>query len=105
MIENIILILISVAIALILATLIIILSIILPNERKKPKKVEEILDIAPHRDCGACSYPNCEAYAKAISEDPSIIKKHKCPFMFKDSKKIDELEKILDYKIKNTKSN
>lgn len=103
MIDNIVIILVSVAIALTLATLILVVSILLPKEKKKPEKVEKILQIAPHRDCGACGYANCEQYAEALAKKPSLANEDKCPFMFKDAHKLSELEKILGIKIKKKK--
>ncbi|MFO7929391.1 MAG: (Fe-S)-binding protein [Candidatus Humimicrobiaceae bacterium] len=103
MVDNIIIILVSVAIALTLATLILIASILLPKEKKKPEKAEKILQIAPHRDCGACGYANCEQYAEALAKNPSLVNEDQCPFMFKDAQKLSELEKILGIKIKKPK--
>ena len=93
--DNLIIILISVAISLLLGILIILINTILPKEKKKSDKVEEILKIMPKRDCGSCGYPGCEKYAEAIAKNPEIALKDKCPFMMKDKEKLSELEKIL----------
>ncbi|MDD3776272.1 MAG: (Fe-S)-binding protein [Actinomycetota bacterium] len=96
-------ILVSVAIALFLAILIILVSIILPKEKKKPEKVEQILQIMPKRDCGACGFIGCEDYARAVAEDPSLAQEHKCPFILRDEQKLPELEKLLGVKIDKSK--
>jgi len=96
-------ILIFAAIALFLGILIVVTSSLLPKEKEKSKKVQEILRIIPKRDCGACGYINCEKYAEAIAENPDVVLKDKCPFMLRDKEKISELEKILGIKINKDK--
>ena len=96
-------ILIFVAIALFLGILIVVTSSLLPKEKEKSKKVQEILRIIPKRDCGACGYINCEKYAEAIAENPDVVLKDKCPFMLRDKEKLSELEKILGIKINKDK--
>ncbi len=95
MTDTIIIILASVALALFLGILIILVNTLLPKERKKPEKVERLLEIVPKRDCGACGYAGCEEYVKAIVEDPERAKTEKCPLMSRDKKKIEEVENIL----------
>ena len=34
-------------------------------------RVEEVSELLPHADCGACGYAGCHAYAVALVEDPS----------------------------------
>lgn len=36
-------------------------------------KVEQIRDVLPHFDCGACGFAGCSSYAKAVAEKPSLI--------------------------------
>ena len=104
MINNLTVILIFVSIALFLGILIVVTYSLLPKEKDKPKKVQEILKIIPKRDCGACGYAGCEKYAEAIAENPEVALKDKCPFMFRDKEKLSELEKILGIKIGNGKN-
>ncbi len=104
MINNLTVILIFISIALFLGILIVATYSLLPKEKDKPKKVQEILKIIPKRDCGACGYAGCEKYAEAIAENPEVALKDKCPFMFRDKEKLSELEKILGIKIGNEKN-
>jgi electron transport complex protein RnfB len=39
---------------------------------KEDQKVEEIFEVLPHNNCGACGFPGCLAFAKAVSEDSSL---------------------------------
>ena len=36
-------------------------------------KVEQVHKILPHLDCGACGFPGCSQYAKAVIENPELI--------------------------------
>ncbi|MBN1393274.1 MAG: RnfABCDGE type electron transport complex subunit B [Sedimentisphaerales bacterium] len=36
-------------------------------------KVEQVHNVLPHFDCGACGYAGCASYAKAVVEKPSLI--------------------------------
>ncbi|MBM3707630.1 MAG: hypothetical protein FJW69_04705 [Actinobacteria bacterium] len=101
--ENLIIILIFVAIALLLGILILVINSLLPKEKEKSKKIVEILEIIPKRDCGACGYAGCEKYAQVIAENPEVALKDKCPFMIKDKAKLQQLEKILGIKLKMDK--
>jgi len=35
----------------------------------------QVYDILPHLDCGACGYPGCSGYAKAVIADPQLLGK------------------------------
>jgi len=37
------------------------------------KAVEDIKEILPGTNCGACGYSGCEEYAKQLAEDPSKL--------------------------------
>jgi len=99
MINNLTVILIFISITLFLGLLIVVTHGLLPKEKDKPKKVQEILEIMPKRDCGACGYAGCDKYAEAIAENPEVALKNKCPFMLRDKEKLSELEKTLGIKI------
>ncbi len=103
MTDTIIIILVSVAIALFLGILIMLINTLLPKEKKKPEKIQRLMELMPKRDCGACGYAGCEEYVKAVSENPETVLKYKCPFMFKDKQKLAEFEKILEIKIRPEK--
>jgi electron transport complex protein RnfB len=36
-------------------------------------RVAEIYGALPHLDCGACGYPGCSGYAKAVTADPELL--------------------------------
>jgi RnfABCDGE-type electron transport complex B subunit len=36
-------------------------------------KVEEVYNVLPHIDCGACGFAGCASYAKAVVADPELI--------------------------------
>ncbi len=38
-------------------------------------KIEQIHEALPHLDCGACGFPGCGQYAKAVLADPELIGK------------------------------
>ncbi|HEG43731.1 MAG TPA: RnfABCDGE type electron transport complex subunit B, partial [Phycisphaerales bacterium] len=38
-------------------------------------KVEQIHEALPNIDCGACGFPGCGQYAKAVAEDPELLGK------------------------------
>ncbi len=50
--------------------------LLIASERLKvpadPKFVA-IYDALPHLDCGACGYPGCSGYAKAVQADPQLL--------------------------------
>ncbi len=36
-------------------------------------KIDQVHQILPHLDCGACGFPGCSQYAKAVIENPDLI--------------------------------
>jgi Na+-translocating ferredoxin:NAD+ oxidoreductase RNF subunit RnfB len=38
-------------------------------------KIEQVHEALPNIDCGACGYPGCGQYAKAVSEEPELLGK------------------------------
>lgn len=54
------------------------LVLLIASEKLKVKedpKVERIKQALPNLDCGACGFPGCSQYAKAVSENPDLIGK------------------------------
>jgi electron transport complex protein RnfB len=52
--------------------------LLIANEKLKVKvdpKVEQVYGALPHLDCGACGFPGCQQYAKAILADAELIGK------------------------------
>jgi len=40
---------------------------------KTDPKIDQVHQILPHLDCGACGFPGCSQYAKAVIENPGLI--------------------------------
>ena len=40
---------------------------------KTDPRVEEVLNVLPRLDCGACGYPGCAGYAKGVIENPGDL--------------------------------
>ncbi len=40
---------------------------------KMDPRVEQVLEVLPHVDCGACGYPGCAGYAKGVIENPGEL--------------------------------
>jgi electron transport complex protein RnfB len=36
-------------------------------------KIDQVHQILPHLDCGACGFPGCSQYAKAVIDNPELI--------------------------------
>jgi len=52
--------------------------LLIANEKLKVEvdpKVEQIHEVLPHLDCGACGFGGCAQYAKAVLKDPELIGK------------------------------
>ncbi len=52
--------------------------LLIANEKLKvavDPKVEQVYGALPHLDCGACGFPGCQQYAKAILADAELIGK------------------------------
>ncbi|RKY25476.1 MAG: electron transporter RnfB [Planctomycetota bacterium] len=52
--------------------------LLIANEKLKVEvdlKVEQIYEVLPNLDCGACGYPGCRQYAKAVLENPELLGK------------------------------
>ncbi len=58
-----------------LGTAFAILLLIASEKLKVPvdRRVEEVYAALPHLDCGACGYPGCSGYAKAVIENPELL--------------------------------
>lgn len=70
-----------------------VVSSLLPKESKLLRKTEEIVDILPGMNCGACGSPGCFAYAQELAKDPSYINKHPCMTLMQDEQRLRKLEK------------
>jgi len=75
--------------------LISIANLLLPKEPELLRMAEEIADILPGMNCGACGSPGCFAYAQKIAKDPSYINKHPCMTLMHDEEKLKKIEEKL----------
>jgi len=66
---------------------------LLPEESELLHKTEDIVDILPGMNCGACGSPGCFAYAQELAKDPSHINKYPCMTLMHDEQRLKELEK------------
>ncbi|MCD6453254.1 MAG: 4Fe-4S binding protein [Dehalococcoidales bacterium] len=66
-----------------------------PQKVKGLEKTEELHDILPGANCGACGYPGCFAYAQALAKDPSLMTKSPCAMVLQDPERLKRLEKAL----------
>ena len=51
------------------------LVLLIASEKLKVKidpKIEQIHEALPNLDCGACGFPGCGQYAKAVMENPEL---------------------------------
>jgi len=54
------------------------IALLIASEKLKVKvdpKIEQIHQVLPHVDCGACGFAGCSSYAKAVAEKPDLIGK------------------------------
>ncbi|MFH1510191.1 MAG: RnfABCDGE type electron transport complex subunit B [Candidatus Woesearchaeota archaeon] len=42
-------------------------------EVREDDRVGRVFDALPHSNCGACGFPGCLAFAKAVVNDPSVV--------------------------------
>ena len=62
-------------------------------------KIEQIAEILPNANCGACGYPGCAGYAEAIVNENAPISK--CPPSGEET--IKKLLKLWELKLKKLK--
>jgi RnfABCDGE-type electron transport complex B subunit len=58
-------------------------------------KVQEVFEVLPHNNCGACGFPGCLAFAKAVAENPAATSRCRVG----GPKQVDEIGRILGVKI------
>ena len=66
-----------------------------PQKVKGIEKTEEINEILPGMNCGACGRPGCFGYAQALTHDPNLMTTTPCTQLLQDSEKLKQLEKAL----------
>ena len=76
----------------------------LPKESEDSKKAQEISEILPGTNCGACGFGGCFAYAIAIANDENTVFTNPCIMLMKDEVALTKLETLLDFEISNMKT-
>jgi len=71
----------------------------LPKEAEHLRKAEEIANILPGMNCGACGQAGCFAYAQALAKDTSVIVKNPCMALMKNEDSVAKLEEKLGIKL------
>lgn len=54
------------------------LALLIASEKLKVRvdaKIEQVLNVLPNLDCGACGFPGCAQYAKAVLNDTNLLGK------------------------------
>ena len=77
----------------------------LPSEAEHLKKAEELSQILPGMNCGACGKAGCFAYAQSLAQDPNVIVETPCMAMMKNEEAIKELEDKLGMKLAGSDMN
>jgi len=82
-------------IALVFGVLIYFVNKFVPHKVQGIEKTEEIADILPGMNCGACGHPGCFAYAQALTKNADLIVKTPCSVVLQDTERLERLEKAL----------
>ena len=77
-----------------------IVNFLLPEDSELLRKTEQIVDILPGMNCGACGSPGCFAYAQELAKDPTYINNHPCMTLMHDEQRLKELERRLGISVK-----
>ena len=88
-------IIILVAIGLALGILIYVVNIVIPQKVKGLERTEEISEVLPGANCGACGNPSCFAYARVLSEDSEYLTKNPCGQVISDENALKQLSEML----------
>ena len=66
-----------------------------PQKVKGIEKTEELNEILPGMNCGACGQPGCFGYAQALTLDPNLMTTTPCTQLLQDPEKLEQLGKAL----------
>ena len=67
----------------------------LPKEPADLKRAEEIAELLPGMNCGACGMPGCFAYAQAVAKDTGVMALNPCMTMMKNEAALEKLGECL----------
>lgn len=88
-------ILILTGIGLICGIIIYVVNAVVPHKVQGLEKTEQIADILPGINCGACGLPGCFGYAQALTKDADLVFKTPCAPLLQDAEALERLEKAL----------
>ena len=74
---------------------------ILPKEDASLQKANEIKELLPGADCGACGKPGCFAYAQAVAKDVKILDDSPCRILASDEEATQALGEYLGIDLSN----
>lgn len=92
-------IIILVSIGLLLGILIYVVNVVVPQKVQGLERTEEIAEVLPGANCGACGNPSCFAYARELSNDSGYLKKNPCGQALSDKESLKQLEAVLGIEI------
>lgn len=92
---DIVIVIILTAIGLVCGVIIYLVNAFVPHKVQGLEKTEEIADILPGINCGACGVPGCFAYARELTKDAGLIFKVPCTAVLQDAEGLKRLEKAL----------
>ncbi len=87
------------SIGIICGILIFMVNRFLPKEPESLKKAEDVSKYLPGANCGACGFPGCFAYARALAKDKNTFFTSTCATVLQEPAMLKGLEKELDIKI------
>ena len=76
----------------------------LPEEAPHLKRAEEIAEILPGMNCGACGLAGCFAYAQSLAQDTGVIVSNPCMTMAKNEEALQKLGEVLGQDLKGVGS-
>ncbi len=88
-----------VVIGLALGILIYVVNIVIPQKVKGLEKIEQIAEVLPGANCGACGNPSCFGYARTISENTEYVTSNPCTLILGDIEALQKLEDVLGIEI------
>jgi len=81
------------------AAIIYCVNVVLPHRVQGLEETEEIANILPGMNCGACGHPGCFAYAQALTKNSDLMSESPCAMMLQDAEGLERLGGILGISI------
>jgi len=89
------------AVGLIAGIAIFVVNRILPKEDESLQMANEIKELLPGADCGACGHPGCFAYAQAVAKNAHVLEQSPCRILAKDEEGSAKLGEFLGVDLSN----